>query len=39
VVPVRNFSFLTLIIGLALLTLARVMRIGLTMREELDVTV
>jgi hypothetical protein len=34
-----NFSFLTLIIGLALLTLARVMRIGVMMREELDVTV
>ena len=34
-----NFSFTTLIIGLALVTAARVMRQGVTMREELDVTI
>ena len=34
-----NFSFWTLIVGLTLLTVARVMRLGVTMREELDVTV
>ncbi len=34
-----NFSFVTLISGLTLLTIARVMRLGATMREELDVTI
>jgi hypothetical protein len=34
-----NFSFTTLIIGLALVTAARVMGQGVTMREELDVTI
>jgi hypothetical protein len=34
-----NFSFVTLILGLTLITIARVMRLGATMREELDVTV
>ncbi|HEY2553559.1 MAG TPA: DUF2975 domain-containing protein [Streptosporangiaceae bacterium] len=34
-----NFSFSTLIVGLTLITVARVMRLGVTMREELDVTV
>jgi hypothetical protein len=34
-----DFSFWTLFIGLALITVARVMRLGVTMREELDVTV
>jgi hypothetical protein len=34
-----NFSFTTLITGLALITLARVMTLGVKMRDELDVTV
>lgn len=34
-----DFSLWTLLIGLALITAARVMRLGATMREELDVTV
>ncbi|MDR2988324.1 MAG: DUF2975 domain-containing protein [Nocardiopsaceae bacterium] len=34
-----DFSVWTLIIGLALLSVARIMRLGATMREELDVTV
>lgn len=34
-----NFSFVTLILGLTLLTIARVMRLGAAMREELDATV
>jgi len=34
-----HLSVATLLAGLALLTLARVMRVGVTMREELDVTV
>ena len=34
-----DFSFWTLIIGLTLITVGRVMRMGVTMREELDVTV
>jgi hypothetical protein len=34
-----DFSLWTLFIGLALITVARVMRLGVTMREELDVTV
>lgn len=34
-----NFSFITLIIGVTLITIARVMRLGATMREELDATV
>jgi hypothetical protein len=34
-----DFSFWTLFIGLALITVARVMRLGVRMREELDVTV
>lgn len=34
-----DFSVWTLIIGLVLITVARIMRLGATMREELDVTV
>jgi hypothetical protein len=34
-----NFSFTTLITGLTLITVARVMILGVRMREELDVTV
>ena len=34
-----HLSVATLLAGLALITLARVMRVGVTMREELDVTV
>ncbi len=34
-----DFSVWTLIIGLALISIARIMRLGATMREELDVTV
>jgi hypothetical protein len=34
-----SFSFTTLIIGLTLITVARVMRLGVKMREELDVTI
>lgn len=34
-----NFSFITLILGLTLITIARVMRLGAMMREELDATV
>jgi len=34
-----NFSFTTLITGLTLITVARVMILGVKMREELDVTV
>lgn len=34
-----SFSFTTLIVGLALITAARVMGLGVKMREELDVTV
>jgi hypothetical protein len=34
-----DFSFSTLFVGLTLITVARVMRLGVTMREELDVTV
>jgi hypothetical protein len=34
-----SFSVITLITGLALVTAARVMRLGVTMREELDVTI
>jgi hypothetical protein len=34
-----NFSFVTLILGLTLITIARVMRLGAAMREELDVTI
>jgi len=34
-----SFSFTTLIIGLTLITVARVMSLGVKMREELDVTV
>jgi hypothetical protein len=34
-----DFSFWILIVGLVLITVARVMRLGVTMREELDVTV
>lgn len=34
-----NFSFWALIVGLTLISVARVMRLGVTMREELDVTV
>jgi hypothetical protein len=34
-----SFSFTTLMIGLTLITVARVMRLGVKMREELDVTV
>ena len=34
-----NFSFTTLITGLTLITVARVMVLGVRMREELDVTV
>jgi hypothetical protein len=34
-----DFSVWTLIIGLALLSVARIMRLGATMREELDVTI
>jgi hypothetical protein len=34
-----NFSFVTLILGLTLLTIARVMRLGAAMREELDATI
>lgn len=34
-----NFSFTTLIAGLTLITVARVMVLGVKMREELDVTV
>jgi hypothetical protein len=34
-----SFSFITLIVGLALITAARVMGLGVKMREELDVTV
>jgi hypothetical protein len=34
-----NFDFWALIVGLTLISVARVMRLGVTMREELDVTV
>jgi len=34
-----DFSFSTLFVRLTLITVARVMRLGVTMREELDVTV
>ena len=34
-----SFSFTTLMIGLTLITVARVMNLGVQMREELDVTV
>ena len=34
-----DFSVWTLIIGLALISIARIMRLGVTRREELDVTV
>jgi hypothetical protein len=34
-----NFSFITLILGLTLITIARVMRLGAMMREELDATI
>ena len=34
-----RFSFTTLIIGLTLITVARVMSLGVKMREELDVTI
>jgi hypothetical protein len=34
-----SFSFTTLIVGLALITVARVMSLGVKMREELDVVV
>jgi len=34
-----SFSFTTLIVGMTLITVARVMSLGVKMREELDVTV